>query len=418
MKVSFVGMSHLGLVYGMAFASKGYKVLCFDRNQALVQELSQGIFPISEPDLELLFRQVETNISFTSDLSKLSDSDIVYLSQDVPTNDDGISDLSIINSLIADIQEVISTKSILVILCQVYPGFTREVAANVDCALFYQVETLVFGQAVQRALNPERIIIGKPNENQALPCKIEEVLNSFECRILTMSYESAELTKIAINIFLAATLSTANMMSELSEKLRANWNDISAALQLDPRIGNQSYLRPGLGISGGNIERDLKTTLDLAVREESHHQMISAILENSKYRKLWPTRILRQKLEHSAARSKIAIWGLAYKKNTNSTKNSPTIENIKHLKTDFEISVSDPIASLPEFLDREIIFSRDPISILKGAKALLILTDWDMYSQFEIDQILSCLSRPLIIDPHGVLKCKDLSEVEYFTLGQ
>jgi UDPglucose 6-dehydrogenase len=418
MKVSFVGMSHLGLVYSMAFASKGYEVLCFDRNQALVQELSQGIFPISEPDLELLFRQVKTKISFTSDVSKLSDSDIVYLSHDVPTNDDGISDLSIINSLIADTQEVISTESILVILCQVYPGFTREVAANVDCVLLYQVETLVFGQAVQRALNPERIIIGTPNESQVLPCKIEEVLNSFECRILTMSYESAELTKIAINIFLAATLSTANTMSELSEKLRANWNDISAALQLDPRIGTQSYLRPGLGISGGNIERDLKTTLDLAVREESHHQMINAILENSKYRKLWPTRILRQELEQSAVKSKIAIWGLAYKKNTNSTKNSPTIENIKHLKTDFEISLSDPIASLPEFLDREIIFSRDPMSILTGAKALLILTDWDLYSQFEIDQILSCLSRPLIIDPHGVLKCRDLSRVEYFTLGQ
>lgn len=418
MKVSFVGMSHLGLVYSMAFASKGYEVLCFDRNQALVQELSQGIFPISEPDLELLFRQVKTKISFTSDVSKLSDSDIVYLSHDVPTNDDGISDLSIINSLIADTQKVISTESILVILCQVYPGFTRQVAANVDCVLFYQVETLVFGQAVQRALNPERIIIGTPNENQVLPCKIEEVLNSFECRILTMSYESAELTKIAINIFLAATLSTANTMSELSDKLRANWNDISAALQLDPRIGTQSYLRPGLGISGGNIERDLKTTLDLAVREESHHQMIDAILENSKYRKLWPTRILRQELEQSAVKSKIAIWGLAYKKNTNSIKNSPTIENIKHLKTDFEINVSDPIASLPEFLDREIIFSRDPMYILTGAKALLILTDWDLYSQFEIDQILSSLSRPLIIDPHGVLKCRDLSGVEYFTLGQ
>ena len=123
--------------------------------------------------------------------------------------------------------------------------------------LYYQVETLIFGKSLDRALNPERIIIGCNESNSKIKNSYLKYLKRFNCPIIKMSYESAELTKIAINIFLASSITTTNVLSEICSTIGANWEEIKPALKLDSRIGPKAYLKPGLGISGGNIERDI-----------------------------------------------------------------------------------------------------------------------------------------------------------------
>src|SRR5439155_15766795 len=130
--------------------------------------------------------------------------------------------------------------------------------------LHYQVETLIFGRAVERALFPERFMVGCADPGQPLPQGFDEPLAAFKCPILPMLYESAELAKIAINIFLVASVTATNTLAEVCERIGADWGEIAPALRLDKRIGSSAYLSPGLGLSGGNLERDLATVLGLA----------------------------------------------------------------------------------------------------------------------------------------------------------
>ena len=174
----------------------------------------------------------------------------------------------------------------IIILSQVPPGFTRNYY-KIKKNLYYQVETLIFGQAIKRALKPERFIIGSNNSSDNLFFKFKKFLDSFKCPILTMKYESAELSKIAINCYLASSVSITNTLVEISSKLNADWNEIVPTLQLDRRIGKYAYLKPGLGISGGNIERDLATIKEIGNSNNTNINLIKTIINLSKYNKDW-----------------------------------------------------------------------------------------------------------------------------------
>ena len=187
----------------------------------------------------------------------------------------------------------LNKKAIMVILSQVYPGFTRSI--NFDHSrLFYQVETLVLGKAVDRALMPERIIIGCEKSESNIQNLFLNYLKSFNCPIIKMKYESAELAKISINILLASSITATNMLAQVCEKISADWYEIIPALRLDKRIGKQAYLKPGLGISGGNIERDVCSIQTILKKNQQPFSITKAFQENSQYMKSWVYRILKQ----------------------------------------------------------------------------------------------------------------------------
>jgi UDPglucose 6-dehydrogenase len=212
------------------------------------------------------------------------------------------------------------------------PGFMRSI--NIDHKkLYHQVETLIFGKAFNRALYPERIIVGCQSKfNEVNPIYLR-YLKSFKCPILKMEYESAEIAKISINLLLASSVTTTNILSELCEKMSADWNDIVPALKLDKRIGKFAYIKPGLGISGGNIERDIVTVKSLLRKKSPPDLLLKNILENSQYMKSWIGRILtKEKILDKKNKISIGIVGAAYKENTNSIKNSPIIDLLNYLK--------------------------------------------------------------------------------------
>jgi UDPglucose 6-dehydrogenase len=303
-------------------------------------------------------------------------------------------------------------------MSQVQPGYTRSLTKKYGLEFIYQVETLVFGQALHRALNPERFIVGLPNWNDKLNKTYEAFLLSYSVPIFKMDFESAELSKIAINLYLASTLTTTNALAEICEFIGADWELIKPALRLDKRIGSHAYLTPGLGISGGNIERDISTALRFSDNLKGSKQVFESMRSHSANRKLWPSQVLRREFPRTKQRPKITVWGLAYKRNTHSIKNSPAIANIANLFTDYDLHVSDPLIKECPPYTNYVTYHDNPLSALENSNALLILTDWEIYSQFSSKQILENMENTIIIDPYGIASDGLSSFPKYFTLGR
>lgn len=400
-KVGFAGMTHLGVVSSAVIAARGFRTICVDANARLIGQLSRGELPVSEPELDALVAAQGSQLSYTVVLEDLRQCDVVYVAPDVPTDNAGQSDLTSIKTLAAQVVAVMRDDAVLVILCQVPPGFTRGVAGIAPGRLYYQVETLVFGIAVQRAREPERYIIGCADPDRPLDPRFAALLEAPGCPILAMRYESAELAKIAINCCLVSSISVANTLSEICENIGADWSEIVPALKLDARIGQKAYLAPGLGIAGGNLERDLATIVGLANAHDTDAGVVRAWIANSSHRRGWATRMIQSALLVANPRAKLAIWGLAYKENTHSIKNSPSIATIDALP-DTRLVVHDPLVDA-SVLSRPAEQREHPLDALDGADALMILTPWPEYRDIAPADIARRLGGKLVLDPYRIL---------------
>jgi UDPglucose 6-dehydrogenase len=416
--IGFVGMTHLGLVSGIAAAERGFNLVCFDPNKACIRDIGLCKLPVSEPQLdELLFKNRE-RLNFTSDITSLQLCDVVYVSPDVETDDAGQSDLSTINSLLDDVFGAVRADTVIVVLSQVPPGYTRG-KQRPDRVLYYQVETLIFGRAVERALFPERYIIGCADPSQPLPQAYATFLTAHDCPLLPMRYESAELAKISINMCLVASVTTANTLAELCENIGADWSEIVPALKLDRRIGQYSYLSPGLGISGGNLERDLTTVCNFADRLGTDAAVVHAWMANSRHRKKWAANTIKRVLLDSNREATLAVWGLAYKENTHSIKNSPSLETIAQLP-DTQFRLHDPEVLASVVNNPNAVGFTTALDAATGADALMILTPWPEYRQISILEIVTAMRGRIVLDPYKVLDSKIAAEcgLIIYTLGQ
>jgi len=416
--IGFIGMTHLGLVSGVSAAEKGFDVICYDPDKNLIANINELKLPISEPKIENLIRKNSKQIRFTSECSELKKCDVVFVAPDVATDDSGQSDLLSINNLLDIAFSETRPNAVIVILSQVPPGYTRSKQRS-GKILYYQVETLIFGQAVDRALYPERFIVGSADPKQAIPEYYHSFLKKYDCPLLIMGYESAELAKISINMCLVASVSTANTLAELCEKIGADWSEIIPALKLDKRIGPYSYLLPGLGIAGGNLERDLATVCNFADHHGTDVGVVRAWLLNSKLRKNWASTILRQNLLVNKKDPLVAIWGLAYKENTHSTKNSPSLATIAQLQ-DIRLQIYDPVVSWNESWHSKTKFCRSLMDAIDKVDALIIMTPWPEFKQICLNEILERMKGKLIIDPFSMVKVSDPLnfDVDLYTLGR
>ncbi|HTO66842.1 MAG TPA: GDP-mannose dehydrogenase, partial [Bradyrhizobium sp.] len=283
-RIAYVGMTHLGLCSAVAAAAKGFDTLGVDLDAALVARLGEGKLPVVEPELDDLLALHRDKISFVADPARLNACDVIYVAPDVPTDDQGGSDLKTLDALLALALDHARADAIVVVLSQVPPGYTRARLRS-GKNLYYQVETLVFGRAVERATRPERFMVGCPDPAEPLPPALKTYLAAFDCPILPMRLESAELAKISINCCLVASVTVANTLAELCEQIGADWSEIAPALKLDRRIGAYSYLSPGLGLAGGNLERDLATVIRFSEEYGTDAAVIRAFVHNSRYRK-------------------------------------------------------------------------------------------------------------------------------------
>jgi UDPglucose 6-dehydrogenase len=423
--IGFAGLSHLGIVSSIATASKGFAVVGYDPDAALCQDLERGRLPVREPDLPELLAAGRDRIGFTADPAQLARCRVIYLSQDVPTAGDNRSNLSALEPLLDQVARHAAPGATLVLLSQVPPGFTRRWAdrlaaeyADRRLTLFYQVETLIFGRAVERATRPERFIVGCADPGAPLPAPYHDLLEAFGCPVLPMRYESAELTKIAINCCLVSMVTVANTLGAVCEAIGADWSEIVPALKLDRRIGPHAYLSPGLGLAGGNLERDLVTVKGLAAAWGTEAGVVDAWLANSRHRADWVFRTLQQHVLSRRPDPTIALWGLAYKPDTHSTKNSPALALLDHLR-DFTVHAYDPQVRLAPASYPRVVQADSALAACRGADALAILTPWQEFTTFTAAQLGPLLRGRVLIDPLGVLSPHDCARhgFAYFRLG-
>jgi UDPglucose 6-dehydrogenase len=415
--IGYAGMTHLGINYAVAGAGKGFKIIGYDPKPELALELAAGKLPVVEPGLDEALQQRAQLMQFTANVNDLAACDIVYVAPDVATNDNGQSDLTYINELIAKVIPALNPHALLIILAQVPPGFTRKInfAAH---RLYYQVETLIFGQALHRAECPERYIVGCANPDMPLDSRLNTYLQAFNCPILPMRYESAELAKIAINCCLVAAVSVANSLGELCENIGADWNEIVPALRLDKRIGEYAYLQTGLGLSGGNLERDLATVVNLAAEYGTDKAVIQSFRDNSSHRRNWPLNKLFDSILLHNPKAKIALWGLTYKENTHSLKNSPAIKLVRDL-AGYTIHAFDPVVKALGNIGN-VQFYDSAMAALDSADVLVIMTPWSEFKLADLGQIAQRMRNKVIIDPFKVFSAEQVKALnfEYITTGK
>jgi UDPglucose 6-dehydrogenase len=406
--IGFLGLSHLGLLSAAAAAAKGFDVVAFDEDADVVAQLRRGRLPVAEPGLEQLLATASNGLRLTSDAAELSACDLLYVGVDVPTAADDSSDLSAVDRLLEVAADNAAAGTAVVVLSQVEPGFTRSRRALVerdDRALIYQVETLVFGRAVARALEPERFIVGAADPSQSLPAQLQRHLEAYGCPILRMRYESAELCKIAINAFLVSSISTTNTLAELCEAIGADWAEIIPALRLDSRIGPQAYLSAGLGFGGSNLSRDLATIDRLARATGTDASVVGAWRAHQAHRAGWPLKELHKRVLTHTPEPKIAIWGLSYKESTQSTRNSPGVALATVLAAaGIQVSAYDPEAEAVFIASPSFRRVQLPLEACEDADALVVTTPWPEFRAVDPPSIGEALRGRLVLDPYGVLE--------------
>jgi UDPglucose 6-dehydrogenase len=267
-------------------------------------------------------------------------------------------------------------------------------------------------------MRPERIILGCAQPAAPVHAQLRAVLDAFDCPLLPMRYESAELAKISINCCLVASIAVANTLSELCERAGADWAEIAPALKLDRRIGAHAYLAPGLGIAGGNLERDLATILGLSEATGSEASVIRAFVTNSGHRRDWAMRVLHDEVLASKADAVIGILGLAYKENTHSTKNSPSLALIACL-TPWRLKLYDPVVPASAANHPRAEAASGALVAVAGVDALAIMTPWPAFRELDPCDLARAMAGPTVLDPYRVLDQRAVSRagLDYFTLG-
>lgn len=424
---AFIGLSHLGLVTSLVWTKINPPVVGIDKDKEVINSFTKEKLLIKDDESELhetglneLFKKVRKNFYPTTEFSLLKNADLVFFTKDTPKDSGSQKEL---NSLIDNAIPYFSDGTTIVIMSQVPTGFCREIKEriknkrpNLSFYLYHWVDILIMTNAIERFSKPERIIIGSDDLSLSFSPRLKKALKLFSCPVFNMSYESAELTKAAINFYLANSVTFANTLSDFCEAAGANINEVIPALQTDKRIGLFAYLRPTLRIAGGHLERDLLMLSHLAKKEKISSGIVGSILKQNKRRYEWALRKIKSHLKKK--NPTICIWGLSYKKDTTSTKNTASIEIIKSLSDKAKLNTYDPMAILPSSIKGYTRF-KDKYEALKEADCLLILTDWQEFKEVGTKSVKNLMRNYLIIDAIGIWENKkvQLNDFIYITMG-
>ena len=424
--IGVVGLSHLGVTVSGGLASLGFTVLGVDSAAATVSRLQNGDCLYPEPLLPELFRTHASSMKFTLDFSQLASCDRIIFAEDTIITEENEMDLHRVHALIDAMIPHLKNGCSILFKSQVPVGFTRALQKKIHTErpdltfrLYYWVDVLVVGDAVARFLHPGRITIGyEATPAEPMSDAVLRLLQVFDCPVLSMNYESAEITKSAMNVYLATTVTFANAISNLCEVSGADMKDVITALRLDKRVGPFAYIQPGVGFSGGHLERDLVALTRLAKTHKVSNALIDLIQNESAARYEWLKKKIESMIFTKNSSPKIAIWGLSYKKNTDSLHGAPSLKVIRDFAERAELTVYDPAAKLSP--DLKVTVVSDRYKALAGADALLILSNWDEFADLDVSKLKKAMKTSLIIDPLGVLGQVNFAhtDVQYVTMGK
>ncbi len=411
--IGFVGLSHLSLSYSLASAKKGYEVVLYDFNKKLMNRFRNFELDFNERNLLIRFKRYRNLYNLNNKIKSLNKCNLIFISKDVKTDSKNNADYSEIKKYINFLHKKIKKNIPFIIQSQLQPGFCNNLKLG-KRDIYYQVETLIFGKGFIRAYKPDRIIVGH-KLNKKFNDFYFKYLTSFRSPVIKMSYNSAELSKIAINIFLSSSVTVANILARLSERIGSNYQDIEYALKSDKRIGKKAYLSAGLGISGGNLERDLSSFKKVLSKNNIELNFINSIINSSKKSKNWITEIFL-KIYKKYKIKKVSLIGLSYKKNNSSIKNSPSLNFLKRTnKLNLEINIYDDL--IKKYNGKNISNFE---SAIENTELVIFARDF-VNSGFFIKQIFSKKSKlKFCIDPFNLVKKEYISnsKIKVFQIGK
>jgi len=428
MKIAVVGLWHLGTVTAACSASGGHDVTAFDRQSQTVDDLKAGRPPVFEPGLPELIAQGLSagRLRFSSDPDDLARADLLWITYDTPLDPDGRADVeSVITSVIQVLPTVRGDATVLV-SSQLPVGSTRRleriyrnIHAAGEATFACSPENLRLGQAIDAFTRPARVVAGIRHESDR--DRICRLFQPFADRIEWMSVESAEMTKHALNAFLATSVAFTNELASLCEPVGADAREVERGLKSDVRIGPRAYLRPGSAFSGGTLARDVEFLIEMGRTQTLPTHLMSAVREANESHKLWPGRRLADILGDVRDKA-IAILGLTYKPGTDTLRGSSAVETCRWLaERGALVTAYDPaIKALPAALSQIIDLRSSLMGALEGVDAALVATECPEFTALSGDELVRRMRHPVVLDPGGFLE-RQLSgdrRIRYFAVGR
>lgn len=427
MKIAVVGLWHLGCVTAACLAQSGHDVLAYDPNPETIAKLKKGQAPIYEPGLDALFASCQANnqLTFSYDAYELNQAEIVWITFDTPVDDNDNADVHFVTQEIEKILPSLADNTLVIISSQLPVGTTRQLLQfaekhypNKHITFAYSPENLRLGKAIDVFTNPDRVIVGLQSDDDK--ARIQTLLAPFTTYIIWMNIESAEMTKHAINAFLATSVVFINELASLCEQVGANARDVERGLKSEERIGPKAYLRPGAAIAGGTLARDVTYLMQIGEQQGMNMPFFSALLESNQVHKQWLLRKLVSVFQH-LGNKKITTLGLTYKAGTNTLRRSQAIETCEWLRQQgVDIIAFDPaVKTLPPDLNF-INIKATLEQALQNSDAIIITTEWPEFTALTAEQLLTSTKQPRIFDASGFLM-KTLGQdkrIQYYSVGQ
>lgn len=429
--IAVIGTGYVGLVTGTCFAETGNNVICVDIDEDKVNRMKNGEVPIYEPHLDVLFeRNIKQNrLKFTTDLaSAVKDAEIIFLALPTPPGEDGSADLSYVLGVAKELGKLITDYKVVVDKSTVPVGTADQVTeaianeTDVPFAVVSNPEFLREGFAVDDFLNPDRVVIGTEDEKAR---RIMKELYQPYVRdghpIIFMDEKSAELTKYAANAFLATKITFMNEVANFCEIVGADVDKVREGMGSDSRIGHR-FLYPGIGFGGSCFPKDVNALLKSGQDNNFNFSIIDAVLNVNDQQRI---KLLDKVLDYygDIKGKKFALWGLAFKPDTDDIREAPALYLIDELtRRGAEIVAFDPEAmkNVKKQIGDKIEYVGNQYDALDGADALLIATEWSVFKNPDFTQVKSKLKAPIIFDGRNLFDLEDMKEknLYYSSIGR
>lgn len=405
--IAVVSLWHLGCVYSVSLSKMGFSVFGFDINKKVIGNLNKGRPPIFEPELEeTLKKHLNKNLKFSFNKKDLKNKNYIFITHDVEVDENDIVQMTTLYKLLGIVSQNMSPESVVVISSQVPVGTCRKVIDLMkkngikDPKVIYFPENVRLGQAFTSFLKPDRIILGSDDINIMEGFKKDF---NFNCEVITMGLESAEMVKHALNSYLALCISFSSELSDLSEKTEVNMIDVVKALKSDKRISPYAPLNPGLGFSGGTLGRDVQSLRRIARNNKLSPKLLDAVYNVNKDR-LQALIKKMSDLDGSLKDKAIGILGLTYKANTNTLRRSMSLELASLLKKKgCLIKAFDPTIKTKIKSNSYIKVCSSKEDFFKNLEMVILMTDWQEFKDINPKKMAPLMKSAIMVDTKNFL---------------
>ena len=429
MNICVYGLWHLGTVTAACLANRGFEIVGLDSNSKIIDDLNCGKAPLYEPGLDKLLESgLETGrLSFTTDMkSAVGHTDVVWVTFDTPVGENDKADIDFVSARIIETFSYFRDGTIIIISSQLPVGSIRKVEREfTECEFDRGVsfccipENLRLGQAIESFLNPDRIVVGI-RDNGMRPI-LERLLSPISSELVWVGVESAEMSKHALNAFLAMSIVYSNEIAGICERVNADVREVEKTLRTESRVGRSAYIRPGEAFSGGTLARDVTYLTNIADQQGLRIPVLNSVIPSNNIQKGWLFRRAQEILGNSAQDKKVGVLGVSYKVGTDSIRRSGSIELMRGLLTlGVQISAFDPkVNVLPKDLSMVRLENTiDDVTI--NSDLLILVTQWPDFQTLSSETLINNMRTPVVIDQSEFLApgLSSDSRIQYITFGK